>query len=97
VCTDLESILPLRAKIRASTSLRAACQDGALTRLWVAWPCLYWLWRSDMNICPLDYKYGGRPSLASPHLSYNGLQVGVPTTTLLDIHFCVRIRSRALV
>jgi hypothetical protein len=43
VCTNLESILLLRAKTRTSTSLRAMYQDGASTRPKVIWPCLHWL------------------------------------------------------
>jgi hypothetical protein len=51
-----------------------------------------------MNIYPQDYKCErGGATLASPRLLGSGLQVGFPTTTLFNIHFYVRIRSRALV
>jgi hypothetical protein len=36
MCTDLESILLLKVKIKISTSLKAAYQDGASTRPRVA-------------------------------------------------------------
>jgi hypothetical protein len=66
MCTDLESILLLRAKIRTSTSLRVACQDGASTRPWgrLTRPSLITAERHEHLSSGLQLR--GADSIASP-------------------------------